>query len=88
MIILNAITMIFFTILIVKGFRHGTVPINLFLLVFLLELIKLVITFDVSTLLGLGILILYYVGMTTYNKGISVVSLVGMVLILFLNLLI
>ena len=88
MIILNVISMIFFTILIVKGFRYEVVPINLFLLVFLVELIKLVITFEVSNLLVLGTLILYYIGMTTYNKGINVVSLVGMTLILFLNLLI
>lgn len=88
MAILNAISMIFFIILIVQGFRYGLVPINLFLLVFLLELIKLVITFEVSNLLVLGTLILYYIGMTTYSKGISIASLIGMLLLLLLDLLI
>jgi len=88
MVILNAISMGCFIWLMIKGFRYGEVPINLFLLVFLLELIKLVITFEVSNLLVLGTLILYYIGMTTYSKGISVASLIGMLLLLSLNLLI
>lgn len=88
MLILNIIAMVCFIWLMIKGIRYGEVPINLFLLVFLLELIKLVITFEVSNLLVLGTLILYYIGMKTYSKGISIASLVGMLLLLFLNLLI
>lgn len=88
MVIFSFISMIFFIILIVQGFKYGVVPINLFLLVFLLELIKLVITFDVSNLLVLGTLILYYIGMRTYSKGLGVASLIGMLLLLLLNLLI
>jgi len=86
--VFSFISMILFIILIVQGFKYGIVPINLFLLVFLLELIKLVITFDVSILIGLGVLILYYIGMTTYIKGLSIASLIGMLLLIVLNLLI
>ncbi|BCG66299.1 hypothetical protein [Staphylococcus phage vB_SsapH-Golestan101-M] len=88
MAILNAITLICFIWLMVKGFRYGEVPTNLYLLVLFLHLLSYVLTFETSKLCVIGTLILYYIGMTTYNKGLGIASLVGMLLLLFLNLLI
>lgn len=85
--ILSAITMICFIGLMIKGVK-GEVPTNLFLLVLFLHLLLYVLTFETSKLLFVGSLVFYYIGMTTYSKGISVASLIGMALILFLNLLI
>ena len=88
MAILNVITIGCFIWLMIKGIRYGEVPTNLYLLVLFLHLLLYVLTFEISKLLVVGTLILYYIGMTTYSKGISIASLVGMLLLLFLNLLI
>lgn len=88
MAILNAITMIFFIWLMVKGFRYGEVPTNLYLLVLFLHLLLYVLTFETSKLIIVGSLILYYIGIKTNSTGISIASLIGMLLLLFLNLII
>lgn len=87
MAILNAITFICFMWLMIKGFK-GEVPTNLFLLVLFLHLLLYILTFETSKLLFIGSLVFYCIGMKTYSKGISVASLIGMLLLLLLNLLI
>lgn len=87
MLILNVITMICFLWLLLKGVK-GEVPTNLFLLVLFLHLLLYVLTFETSKLFVSGSLVFYYIGLTTNSKGISIASLVGMLLLLFLNLLI
>lgn len=87
MIILKAITIICFIWLMVKGLK-GKVPTNLYLLVLLLHLLLYVLTFETSKLFVIGSLVFYYIGMTTYIKGLSIASLIGMLLLIVLNLLI
>lgn len=87
MVILNVITMICFLWLILKGFE-GNVPTNLFLLVLFLHLLLYALTFETSRLFVSGSLVFYYIGMKTNSKGISIASLIGMLLLLFLNLII
>lgn len=88
MVILNAITVICFLWLIIKGIRYDEVPTNLFLLVLFLHLLLYVLTFEASKLIVSGALVFYCIGMKKYSKGISVASLIGMLLLLLLNLLI
>ena len=88
MAILNAITVICFLWLIIKGIRYDEVPTNLFLFVLFLHLLLYALTFETSKLIVSGSLVFYYIGTKTNSTGISIASLIGMLLLLFLNLII